>query len=78
MATTTKPIDWPKRLVAIRAALGNPERPGYPETQEAFARRLGIPKSTLCKWESGESRPSALCLRFVAPTLAALEADARE
>lgn len=34
-------------------------------TQKAFADMYGIPLSTLCKWEQGESSPAPYVIRFL-------------
>ena len=34
-------------------------------TQEQFAARLGIARSTVAKWECGETKPSKMALKLL-------------
>ena len=38
-------------------------------TQRAFAKAYGIPLSTLCKWEQGESTPAKYVIELIARTI---------
>lgn len=41
-------------------------RMGRDLSQEAFARLIGVSVRTVARWESGNSKPSALALRMLA------------
>ena len=48
----------PKQIKALRNKLN--------ETQEEFAKRVGVRRATVSEWETGVKKPSPLAEKFLA------------